>query len=507
MNEVFEELRAALYQVWNRRWTALAVAWGVCALGWLLVALIPNSYESRARIFVEIDDVLTDQLKISGDGKQEITRVRQTLASGVNLTKVIRATKLGEDIQTQPELEKAIDELSENVTVESEQENLFELTATVGKSDLSDAENSKLAQEVIQKLIDIFREENIAGNRGSVADTLVFLDQQLEDRKRELEAAEQRRLAFETQYPDLVGGSTSVSSRLQTLRTEMRGVDADLAAASSALAAISGQVAATPKTIANAGGPITGARGALAQAQSQLGALRARGLTDSHPDVAAAQRQIAQLEPAARAENPSNGSSPNPAYSALLSIRAERQANYQALNARKAALQSDISALIAAQVEEPTVAAEANRISRDYEVLKDKYDELLENREEMRLRGQVETERSAFSFQVIDPPTLPRSPAAPNRPLLLIGVLLIGLAAGAGVAFIRGQLRSSFITADKLERTFDLPVVGTVSRSMTAAKRKYERKRLKQFVGASAALVAICVLLLVVEFIQVGSVA
>jgi uncharacterized protein involved in exopolysaccharide biosynthesis len=245
----------------------------------------------------------------------------------------------------------------------------------------------------------------------------------------------------------------------------------------------------------------------LAQAQSQLGALRARGLTDSHPDVAAAQRQIAQLEPAARAENPSNGSSPNPAYSALLSIRAERQANYQALNARKAALQSDISALIAAQVEEPTVAAEANRISRDYEVLKDKYDELLENREEMRLRGQVETERSAFSFQVIDPPTLPRSPAAPNRPLLLIGVLLIGLAAGAGVAFIRGQLRSSFITADKLERTFDLPVVGTVSRSMTAAKRKYERKRLKQFVGASAALVAICVLLLVVEFIQVGSVA
>jgi polysaccharide chain length determinant protein (PEP-CTERM system associated) len=508
MNEVFEELRAAIYQVWNRRWTALAVAWGVCALGWLIVALIPNSYESKARIFVEIDDVLTEQLDISGDGKQEITRVRQTLASGINLTKVIRATKLGEDVETQPELEKAVADLSENVEVSSEQENLFELSATVGKADLSDAENSKLAQEVIQKLIDIFREENIAGNRGSVAETLVFLDQQLEARKRELEAAEQRRLAFETQYPDLVGGTTSVSTRLQTLRTEMRGVDADLAAASSALAAIAGQVAGTPRTLAgSANNQVGSARAALAEARSQLAGLRARGLTDSHPDVAAAQRQVALLEPQARAENPNTVGSPNPAYSALLSIRAERQANLQALQARKAALQSDISALIAAQAEEPAVAAEANRISRDYEVLKDKYDELLENREEMRLRGQVETERSAFSFQVIDPPNLPRSPAAPNRPLLLIGVLILGMAAGAGVAFVQGQLGSSFITADKLERTFDLPVVGTVSRSMTADRRRDERKRFKQFVGASAALVAICVLLLVVEFIQVGSVA
>ena len=32
---------------------------------------------------------------------------------------------------------------------------------------------------------------------------IVFLDQQLEDRKRELEAAEQRRLAFEAEHPDI----------------------------------------------------------------------------------------------------------------------------------------------------------------------------------------------------------------------------------------------------------------------------------------------------------------
>lgn len=506
MQEVFDEVRSALHTVWNRRWLALAIAWGVCIVGWLVVALIPNSYESNARIYVELDDVLSKQLDISGEGQQAITKVRQTLTSAVNLEKVIRQTRLGEKVETEREMQRAVDSLTEKVTVRNSQDNLFELSAVIGDSSLTDAENAALSKDVVQKLIDIFREENVAGNRGQVADTLVFLDQQLDDRKRELEAAEQRRLAFEAQHPDLVGATGSVTNRLTTMRDEMRGVDADIAAAQSALAAINGQIASTPRSIVTAGDS-GGARGALAQAQSQLSAMRARGLTDSHPDVQAQKRQVEALREQAAGEPSGSGGSPNPAYTSLVSIKAERQANVQALQARKAALQSDISALIASQADEPAVAAEANRISRDYEVLKEKYDELLKNREEMRLRGQVETERSAFQFEVIDPPTAPRKPAAPNRPLLLVGVLLAGLAIGCGVAFVMGLLRSSFTTAEKLERVLDLPVIGTVSRSMTVEARAFERVKLKKFFAASGALAAVCLMLLVVEIIQVGSVA
>ncbi len=261
MQEVFDELRSALHTVWNRRWLALAVAWGVCILGWLAVAFIPNSYESRARIYVELEDVLSEQLEISGDGKQAITKVRQTLVSVVNLERVVRTTKLGEKIATDNEMQSAVASLTENIVVESEQDNLFEITATVGKSNLSDAENAVLAKDVVQSLIDIFRESNIAGNRGDVADTIAFLDEQLEDRKRELEAAEQRRLIFEAKHPDLIGGTGTVTGRLQTMRTEMRGIDADIAAAQSALAAINGQLASTPRSIMTA--ESGGARGAL----------------------------------------------------------------------------------------------------------------------------------------------------------------------------------------------------------------------------------------------------
>ena len=70
--------------------------------------------------------------------------------------------------------------------------------------------------------------------------------------------------------------------------------------------------------------------------------------------------------------------------------------------------------MTASQAMEPGVAAEAQRISRDYDVLRDQYEKLLQDREELRLRGQVETERSAVKFEVIDPPTSPRVPAAPS---------------------------------------------------------------------------------------------
>ena len=69
MNHLLEEARTALWTVWNRRWIALAVAWGVCLLGWLAVALFPNSYESKARLFVQLDDVLAQQIGIGPAGR------------------------------------------------------------------------------------------------------------------------------------------------------------------------------------------------------------------------------------------------------------------------------------------------------------------------------------------------------------------------------------------------------------------------------------------------------
>ncbi|MFM6933682.1 MAG: XrtA system polysaccharide chain length determinant [Novosphingobium sp.] len=506
MNSIFDELRSAVYSVWHRRWVVLGVAWAVCMLGWLVVAMIPNSYESKARIFVHLDDPLAEQIGVGvNDRKRDIERVRQTLTGAVNLEKVVRSTRLGDGVTTPKQMESVIQGLSKKIKVESEQDNLFKISAVASDGSLSDAETAKLAQDIVQKLIDIFREENLVGNNGGMGSTIEFLDQQLASRQKALEEAEKKRTEFESRFPELAQGGSSVLQRMEASRSELRGIDADLAAAQSALAAINGQLAGTPQTLQGVG-QSGGARGALAEAQGQLAGMRARGLTDNHPDVITLKNQIASLRSAAANEGGPVGQ-PNPAYSSLVSIRAERQANVQALQSRRASMQTEMAQVMAKQIQNPEVAAEAQRISRDYEQLKTQYDKLFADREALRLRGQVENEQGTAKFQIIDPPTSPRGPAAPNRPLLLFGVLLMGLGAGVGAAFAVGQLRSTFATTAKLERSLGLPVLGAISQTLNEAGRALRRKRMKQFYAGCVALLGVFVLLLVSEMIQVGMVA
>ncbi len=506
MSEIFDELRAALWSVWHRRWIAILVAWGVCLAGWLVVSMIPNAYESKARVYVDVEDYLSKQLGIAGDSKEQIAEVRQTLSSAKNLEKVVMTTRLGQGLTERGAIDAAVAELEKKVKVTSEQETLFEITAQVGRSDLSDAENAVLARDVVQKLLDIMREQYVIGNRVGISTAIEDLDRQLNERKAELEEAEQRRLTFEAQYPDLVGGSDSLSSKVQQARAEVRNVEADLAAAESGLAAISGQIASTPRTISG-GRDATGPRAALQQAQTQLAELRARGLTDSHPDVVATTKQVGLLAKQAAAAGDDAGGAPNPAYASLVAIRSERQASVEALQARRAALQSNFAALMASQASEPAVAAEANRISRDYDVLRKNYEKLLEDREALRTRGKVEDKAGQFRFDVIQQPGVPQKPAAPNRPLLLLGVLIVGLGAGVAAAWALSQLKSSFATPQKLERTFDLPVIGAISLTISEAARAVEQRRLKQFAGACAGLGAIFVILLAIEVVSVGAMA
>jgi hypothetical protein len=83
-------------------------------------------------------------------------------------------------------------------------------------------------------------------------------------------------------------------------------------------------------------------------------------------------------------------------------------------------------------------------------------------------------------------------------------VLVLGIAAGVGVAFAMSQLKGTFPTAARLERTLGLPVAGSISETLTSAQVALERQRLKWFAGASGGLAAACLLLIAVEFVQRG---
>jgi polysaccharide chain length determinant protein (PEP-CTERM system associated) len=472
-------------------------------LGWLVVSQMPSRYESRARVFVQLRSILPDTLGASGQAQaqKDVDTVRQTLVSAVNLQKVVRGTDLANTVSSDRDVADRVSGLAQAIKVESQQDNLFQITVTSG--------SPKLARDITQKLIDIFVEQNLAGDRTQSTQSLRFLDAQLAQRQQQLQDAEAKRADFQNRYLGSLPGTGTVSDRISAARTQMAQVDGDLAAAQSSLAAISGQMAGTAQSVAGAGGiPGAGpARARLMAIQGQLADARARGYTDAHPDVVALKGQLSAATAAARGE-PSigggAGGSPNPLYLSLQAMQADKQAQVASLRMRKSQLQGDLDQLDSKLAGDPEVAAQQGQIDRDYAVLKTAYDQLLAQREQIAIRGQAQTQTDGSQFKVIDPPTLPRAPTAPNRFLLLTGVLIVGFAAGVGAAFAVGQLRATFATSGRLEKATGMVVIGAIGEVVTRIQSEERARRLKLFAGGGAGLIAAYVLLLGVEMLQRG---
>ncbi|MBA3878391.1 MAG: chain-length determining protein [Sphingobium sp.] len=500
MNGLYDEIRIVLYGIWLRRWLALAVAWGVCVLGWFAVAQIPATYTAKARVSIQVQSLLPGKIGISPDEQaKDLDRVRQTLTSAINLAKVVRGTDMANSVATDRDVADRVAALQAAIKVVAQQDNLVEISAT--------APSPKLAKQIVQKLIDIFVEENLTGDRDETSSTLQFLDGQLAQRQKQLQDSEAKRADFQNRYLGSLPGTGSLNDRIATARSQMAQVETDLAAAQSSLAALTsqmaGQSANTPGAAGGAAGP---ARARVNAILGQLAEARGRGWTDQHPDVVALKSQLAVAQAAARNEPLSAGGAgtPNPIYASLRSLQADKQAQVAALSARKAQIQNDLNQLQSKLAGDPTAAAEQAQLERDYQVLKDQYDKLLADREEIKLRGQVQNQTNAVKFSVIDPPAAPRAPSAPNRPLLLTGVLIAGIGAGVGAAFALGQLKTTFSTASRLERATGLPVIGAISEMVTSAERAVRRQRLLYFASGTAGLVVAFVALIGVEFIQRG---
>lgn len=529
MESSIQQARAILYSMWRKRWYGLAAAWAICLIGWLAVALIPNEYQSEARVYVRYNALLPTQLGLekSGGQLQQVDVVRQTLTSRPNLEKVLRRTDLDLTDVSQDELDGMIGRLAENITVAPQgSDNLYRLTYTAKEPGRSDAENAALAQRVVQNLIDIFTEDNLTSNRDNLNQAIRFLDEQISQREQQLEQAEAQRAMFEAKYFDRLPGEGDINERMKQARTELDKIGQELIQTRGSLGALQAQLASTPPSIPGAMFNIpsqratnfgTGTvydpaspRGQIEQLQRQIAASLARGYTEKHPDIVIARQQIANLEDQAKAQPVASASDPasayqrpaaqaNPVYVNLRSLLFEKQSAAAALAARQQQLLSALADLRQKQTEAPQIVAEQAKLNRDYDVLKAGYDNLLKSREQIRLRADVANQTNEVQFRTVDPPTAPGAPIAPNRSLLMTLVLLAGLGAGLAAAFVMSQLHPAYITEEKLAEDTGLPVLGSIAEVVQQPVVARERKMTRNFAALGAGLVGFYALILLYQ--------
>jgi polysaccharide chain length determinant protein (PEP-CTERM system associated) len=493
MTSLLDEFKIALHGVWQRRWLAMAVAWGIALLGWLVVALIPNSYESKARIQVEVNDVVSEGSGNPMNEQRRFEQLKDSLASVRNLSEVVVTTGIVDRAADDGARAAAAAALQKNMLIVASPNNAIELKASLGGGGRSDAQNAALVTRVVEATIAQFRDSGMRDGAASAQQSIAFLDREILNTQNRLTAAESARAGFEARNLGMLPGVGSPSARADAARSEMAQIDTQLISVNS-------QLAATPPSLSTPGLGATGAsvaRQQLGSAQGELASMRARGLTAAHPDVIALSAQIAALQ-AQVAREPSGaggGSSQNPAYAGLAAQRA-------ALSARRGQLSAEIAQINARRIQEPAVAAEYDRLNRDYTVVKDQYDRLVARREQVRLRGAAESNADAVRITVLDAPSIAKTPASPNKPLLLITVLFAALGGGAATAFALSQLQTTYPTAARLARASGLPVLGSVTEILTDQLRADRAFRLRRFIMVGGGLAALCLLLLGVEFFQ-----
>lgn len=66
------------------------------------------------------------------------------------------------------------------------------------------------------------------------------------------------------------------------------------------------------------------------------------------------------------------------------------------------------------------------------------------------------------NVQVIQKPQLPEHPVSPNKTLNILIAFILGLMVGVGVVLLLEYLDNTFKSREDLEKTLDLPIIGTI---------------------------------------------
>jgi polysaccharide biosynthesis transport protein len=456
----FEELWALARR--RRRWLLLPLF--LCWLAvWGMSWILPATYESEATILVEQQKVpehfvipnvtvnLQDRLQNMTQQILSRTRLQKTID---NLHLYSSARGLGRVLQSGD----SVEQMRKDIKIELVQSPAHPSDLTAFKIYYSGASPSR-AQQVNSELTTLFIDENVRSEQQSSEDTTTFLASQLEDASIKLKEQEAKVKAFKARHlgelPSQMESNVKILTGLQTqLESILRDLDnakqqklyldSQLQQFQSARALLnSGDADATsPETLDKE----------LFTLRQRLADERSRH-TDEYPEIIALKRKIAEaeklkkdmdLEIAARekadpTESPADGLSAS--YSSpLMQLRSQLKANaleIQNYQHRERVIESEISAYKARLNLTPETEQELADISRGYEESKANYTSLLQKQNQSQLATSLSQRQQGEQFRVLDPPSLPDKPAAPNHLLWsLWGMVLGGVVAVGSILFL-----------------------------------------------------------------------
>ncbi len=360
--------------------------------------------------------------------------------------------------------EKAVAKLSKSIAIK-----VGRNTSVIDIS--SEAADAPLAQRILKEFIEAYQQLHLSANR--TAGSLEFFTTQTARLKEQLDVAvaSLRDAKNESGIVSLPDEQRALQDELVGLETTTVDTQVALAASNAAIGAIRKSFGETPEhmpTQHTTGYPNVAADGlqqeyyklrlSLEELQTRLG--------PEHPKVVEASKQLqhatAMLD-ATELERTQSTISLHPSRQALdLELRHEETQN-ASLRAKADALKEQLAALEQRTRELNGREVRIADLERQVTIAETSYRSYMEHLEEARIGDALEFNRIS-NVNVVQPPSLVRSPVSPKASLILGGGLLVALCGAVCLALGSEYLDNSLKTPEDVETELGLPVLASVER-------------------------------------------
>lgn len=379
----------------------MLVTAGILGLGYVT----PKTYTSEALLYADSSNILEPLLRGSAEvtSIDRVNEAREMIQSRSFLEQVALDSGLLAARAADEETTSVINRLRNGINLQVSNRNFLEMSYSSGDPDQS--------FRVLSSALDRFIERTASKKRAESRGAFEFIDSQVKTYQRQLEEAEARLKEFRANNQD--GTESSVQGRIEGLRRDIENLKLEIQQTESEVRLTKEQLAEeSPYRSINVNPGQSEIDTRLARMQQQLDDLRLKYL-DTHPDVVSLLAQIEELKQRKASGGDDervgvvNEVIENPVYENLRLKLAENQTELEVQRNRLASLERLLSEAFERSERVAANQAELSDLTRDYNVTKGVYEDMLQRREKARLSMTLDVQGEGVSYRIQEPASYP----------------------------------------------------------------------------------------------------
>ncbi len=405
----------------------------VLVIAIVVAFVIPSTYRATGTIMVETPQALdgvTPRMN-RNDLEERINVIRQRVMTRESLLQIINKYNLFNASAGAKSTTDSIDKMRSLIAVApitTSQQGQSTNAFTIAFED----RRPEVALQVTNDLVRIFLDWNVKLRTEDATQTAVFLSQETDKLKAEVDKLEEKIGAYKRQNNDNLPEQLSLRTTImQRAENDLYAVERDIRSGDEELRSLEAELSVAKHGMSDDPAQTLPA---LKAEYTKLSAI----YTESHPDLRALKRKINALEQGNSTEDPKNASA-NVTSLAVFKIQAKVDAvnaRLESLAKQKQMLRESISQNEHAMELTPRVAQGLDVLVRDRDTAQKKLDELRNKKMNAQIAQSLESESGSERFTLLEPPIMPEKPFKPNRIQILALGFLLAIASSVGVVML-----------------------------------------------------------------------